>query len=114
MLGRLEQYWDCPDEFRPERWFGENGGKTINQKAFIPFSVGPRVCKYQEKYLKILRNFFEKGLGKDMAYIEAKIMVVMVMQRFRLELVNKDQDLKIAPAATLKIDNGLFMFVRKI
>ena len=46
-----------------------------------------------------------------MAYLEAKIMVVMVMQKYSLKLVNKDQELKITPAATLKLGNDLSVFV---
>ncbi|XP_029642749.2 cytochrome P450 2B4-like isoform X2 [Octopus sinensis] len=36
-------YWDNPKEFRPERWIGENNELKKND-AFMPFSLGPRVC----------------------------------------------------------------------
>ena len=40
-----ETEWEKPEEFRPERWLDENGhfvpGKN---KAYLPFSAGPRAC----------------------------------------------------------------------
>ena len=49
-----------------------------------------------------------------MAYLEAKIMVIMVMQKYRLVFADKNQELKIAPAISLKLLNGLPMLVKKI
>jgi cytochrome P450 len=44
VMHRLEQYWDKPDEFIPERWFD----KTLNNNpAYIPFlstSLCPRIA----------------------------------------------------------------------
>eukprot|EP00106_Octopus_bimaculoides_P004710 XP_014772152.1 PREDICTED: cytochrome P450 2B4-like [Octopus bimaculoides] len=37
------KYWDNPKEFRPERWIEENNELKKNE-AFMPFSLGPRVC----------------------------------------------------------------------
>jgi hypothetical protein len=50
VLNRLPQYWDRPNDFRPERWIdGEsaNGGLPVpknNALPFIPFNFGPRTC----------------------------------------------------------------------
>jgi benzoate 4-monooxygenase len=38
----LESVWGDPYNYRPERWLGENGKEL--DKAFIPFSFGPRSC----------------------------------------------------------------------
>lgn len=41
-LHRDKAVWgDDAEEFRPERWFGQD--KAAMQKAFAPFSVGPRL-----------------------------------------------------------------------
>ena len=36
VMGRSEEYWDKPLEFRPERFLGENGGKEISPWQFVP------------------------------------------------------------------------------
>ncbi|XP_047956336.1 cytochrome P450 72A14-like isoform X2 [Salvia hispanica] len=52
-------------EFKPERLESGVRGKS----GFMPFSFGPRVC-----------------IGQNLAMIEAKIMVAMMLQRFSFEL----------------------------
>ncbi|MEO1291499.1 MAG: cytochrome P450 [Pseudomonadota bacterium] len=42
-LQRHEKLWDAPHRFQPERWESENG-KARARDAYIPFSIGPRVC----------------------------------------------------------------------
>ena len=50
VLNRLPQYWDGPNDFRPERWIdgaSANGGLPVpknNALPFIPFNFGPRTC----------------------------------------------------------------------
>lgn len=86
-MGRMEEYWECPNEFRPERWIG---GKS---SAFLPFGTGPRSC-----------------VGKDMAYLEAKVLVVLILQKYRLRLVN--EKVEVSTAATLKFKNGVNVIVQ--
>ncbi|KAL4230713.1 hypothetical protein ACF0H5_011088 [Mactra antiquata] len=41
-LHRDEKYWECPDDFVPERFSTEN--KTnIEPYSFLPFGAGPRM-----------------------------------------------------------------------
>ncbi|MDD7970503.1 cytochrome P450 [Roseinatronobacter alkalisoli] len=42
-LGRHEDIWQDPHEFRPERW-QDPATKRCARDGFIPFSTGPRVC----------------------------------------------------------------------
>lgn len=41
LLHRNPRLWDEPDHFRPERFLG---GRRPVRHAYIPFSLGPRVC----------------------------------------------------------------------
>uniref|UniRef100_A0A0L8HJR7 Cytochrome P450 n=1 Tax=Octopus bimaculoides TaxID=37653 RepID=A0A0L8HJR7_OCTBM len=60
-------YWDKPEEFRPERWIGENNELKKNE-AYMPFSLGPRICA-----------------GVSLANIETFMGFSNILQRFRLE-----------------------------
>ena len=42
-MGRHEDIWPDPHEFRPERW-QDAANKPRQRDAFLPFSAGPRVC----------------------------------------------------------------------
>ncbi|WP_296473718.1 cytochrome P450 [Roseinatronobacter sp.] len=42
-MGRNENIWSDPHEFRPERW-QQDDTKTCARDAYLPFSVGARVC----------------------------------------------------------------------
>ena len=42
LLHRHRALWEAPDEFRPERFLP--GAPPPPHHAFIPFSLGPRVC----------------------------------------------------------------------
>jgi cytochrome P450 len=42
-MGRNENIWSDPHDFRPERW-QQDGTKACARDGFIPFSVGARVC----------------------------------------------------------------------
>jgi cytochrome P450 len=72
-MGRMEALWgkDC-NEYRPERWLSEDGGKLryVPSHKFMAFNSGPRMC-----------------LGKDIAITQMKTIVAAVIWNFDLELL---------------------------
>ncbi|XP_075487612.1 alkane hydroxylase MAH1-like [Primulina tabacum] len=71
-VGRLEKVWgkDCLD-FKPERWISASG-KIRHEPSynFPAFNVGPRTC-----------------IGKEMAFIQMKVVAAAVIYHYRVELV---------------------------
>lgn len=63
---RHPDFWSDPERFDPDRFLPENAG-SISRWAFVPFGAGQRQC-----------------IGNHFAVMEAKIVLAMVMQRFRL------------------------------
>ncbi|HWZ92894.1 MAG TPA: cytochrome P450 [Polyangiaceae bacterium] len=63
---RMPELYPEPLSFRPERWAGLDPGPY----AFNPFSAGPRMC-----------------IGATFALFEIKIVLALLLQRFRFELV---------------------------
>ena len=71
-MGRMERIWgeDCM-EFKPKRWISERGNIIhIPFYKFIPFNAGPRSC-----------------LGKDITFIEMKMVAVALLWRFHMQVV---------------------------
>lgn len=69
-IHRNKEVWgEDADEFQPER-FCDGASKACKHPfGFLPFSVGPRVC-----------------IGQTFAILEAKVIMVAVLQRFRFRL----------------------------
>ncbi len=63
---RMPDLYPEPLRFRPERWHEADPGPY----GYNPFSAGPRMC-----------------IGATFAWFEIKIVLAMLLQRFRLELV---------------------------
>ncbi|MGB5346097.1 MAG: cytochrome P450 [Woeseia sp.] len=66
IMQRTAEFWSEPDAFQPER-FGPDGPYQKGDRPFIPFSLGPRRC-----------------LGEYFSYLEMKIHLGMLVQRFRM------------------------------
>ncbi|OIW09473.1 hypothetical protein TanjilG_06345 [Lupinus angustifolius] len=95
-MGRMENLWgkDCTN-FKPERWL-ENGVYGKESPFLFPvFHAGPRTC-----------------LGKDMAYIQMKSIVVCVRERFEIDAVDRDTCPEHLLSLTLRMKGGLPVRIR--
>lgn len=68
------EYYDYPEEFRPERFDPENGGtkKYHDMGVFLPFGNGPRIC-----------------LGMKFALTQMKVCISELVRNFTLTLNEK-------------------------
>jgi cytochrome P450 len=67
-LHHSQQYWENPEGFNPDRFL-----KPLDdsyQFIYMPFSAGPRAC-----------------IGKDFAMVQIMIILVSIIQRYRLDLI---------------------------
>jgi cytochrome P450 len=113
VMARLESNWEHPERFDPLRFLEEDSDapavgpdaathrpalrlRQMDPFKFVSFQAGPRVC-----------------LGKDMAYVEAKLVICLLLQRYRFRLAVDPAEITYAANITLPMKNGLSMFVDK-
>jgi cytochrome P450 len=85
---RHPDFWDEPEEFRPERFLpGRAEGR--HRFAYFPFGGGPRIC-----------------IGNTFAMLEGPLVLATLLQRFRAELV-PGQNVVPDPTFTLKPRDGV-------
>ncbi|XP_062167419.1 cytochrome P450 CYP94D108-like [Alnus glutinosa] len=96
-MGRMENIWgkNCR-EFLPERWLENGVCRQESPFRFPVFHAGPRIC-----------------LGKDMAYIQMKSIAASVMERFEIDMENKDKGPEHLLSLTLRMKGGLPVKVTK-
>jgi cytochrome P450 len=85
--GMEEDNFSNAKEFKPERWIEHKTGKCPmghDTKAFIPFGSGPRFCP-----------------GKNLAMLEIKLVLSMLMKNFKVELVTPKENVKEIMAFTM-------------
>eukprot|EP01027_Heterolobosea_sp_BB2_P019037 GEZU01026746.1.p1 GENE.GEZU01026746.1~~GEZU01026746.1.p1 ORF type:complete len:331 (-),score=98.77 GEZU01026746.1:159-1151(-) len=68
-LHHRADYWEEPNEFRPERFLKENEHK-ISPGAWLPFGTGPKFC-----------------IGQSFALMEAKLLLARILQFYKPKLV---------------------------
>ncbi|KAM7529950.1 hypothetical protein LguiB_033360 [Lonicera macranthoides] len=96
-MGRMENIWGKDwSEFRPDRWIGDGGFEPENPFRFPVFHGGPRMC-----------------LGKDMAYIQMKSIVASVIERFEIDVQDKNTCPEHVLSLTLRMKNGLPVTVKE-
>ncbi|MCW1884285.1 cytochrome P450 [Luteolibacter flavescens] len=86
---RHPDFWECPDEFRPERFDPESPENGEGSRAFIPFGSGPRVC-----------------IGRHFAMMELVVILVTILQRYRV-IVDASDRHEMAARMTMVPKHGL-------
>lgn len=90
-MGRMERIWgsDCL-EFKPQRWLQD--GVFVHECPFkYPvFQAGLRVC-----------------LGKELALVEMKSVVIALVRRFKIRSVGANQEPRFVPGLTATVRGGL-------
>ncbi|RCV27770.1 hypothetical protein SETIT_5G351900v2 [Setaria italica] len=97
-MARMEDIWgkDC-EEFKPERWLGEDGAFRPESPFKYPvFHAGPRMC-----------------LGKEMAYIQMKSVIACVLERFSFRYFGGERRPGLVLSLTLRMEGGLPTQVNK-
>ncbi|MCL7027100.1 hypothetical protein MKW94_007024 [Papaver nudicaule] len=102
-MGRMENLWgsDC-NEFRPERWLERDNatGKfsfvAKDSYVYPVFQAGPRIC-----------------LGKEMAFLQMKMVAVEVLRRFRVVPVANDFEPVFVSYLTSKMKGGFPVKIEK-
>ncbi|KAM0904991.1 hypothetical protein ACQ4PT_017658 [Festuca glaucescens] len=97
-MGRMESVWgpDCA-EFRPERWLRGGRFVPVSPYRYPVFQAGVRVC-----------------VGKDLALMEMKAVIVAVVRSFDVETVGRSSRRpKFAPGLTATFAGGLPVRVRR-
>ena len=89
-LHRHERIWDNPDGFDPARW-GTEANKQCARDAYMPFSSGPRVCT-----------------GAGFAMVEGTLLLGMLLQRFRFDLVQGKVPVPVAHL-TVRARDGIWL-----
>ena len=78
-----ENYWDKPDEFRPDR-FNEANMKLQHPFSYLPFGIGPRVC-----------------IGQPLAMMLMQIVVGRLIASFKCTLA-ENYETSLEPHITLR------------
>lgn len=89
LIHRREELWKDPHAFKPERF--EEGENKANQGAYIPFSMGPRVC-----------------LGAAFAQQEALLILSTIAKKYHLSSVEGAVPEPIG-RLTLRSKNGIYV-----
>lgn len=90
-MGRMAEIWgEDWARFRPERWLGGGEFQQRSPFEYPVFNAGPRTC-----------------LGKEMAYIQMKVVAASVMERFELDLVEEEEEKLPELTIIMKMKGGL-------
>ncbi|APR79856.1 cytochrome P450 [Minicystis rosea] len=83
VVHRDPRWFPNPEGFDPDR-FAPERAKDLPRFAYFPFGGGPRIC-----------------IGNHFAMMEATLLLAVIVQRFRIELL-PGQQLSLKPSVTLR------------
>ncbi|MDT3395891.1 cytochrome P450 [Streptomyces sp. B1866] len=92
---RHPEFWDNPEGFEPER-FTPARSADRHRMAYLPFGAGPRKC-----------------IGDSFAMLQMPLVIAMIAQRFRLDLV-EGQHVVPEPAISLRPRDPMWMWLRPV
>lgn len=90
LIHRHRQYWERPDEFDPDRFLTDAGRASASQ-AYLPFSLGPRVC-----------------VGASFALQEAALVLAMLCKKYRFEFVGSEEPMPVSHLTT-RAEKGIHL-----
>ncbi len=92
VMGRDPTVWEEPLVFKPERFDDPEGPhKTL---YYVPFHAGPQTCMLLPSFRLLLslwcwlhlKYFIALGLGRPMAYMEAKTMLSILLSKYSFKV----------------------------
>ena len=95
VLHRHPVFWERPEIFDPTR-FADEALLNRSGPAYLPFGAGPHLC-----------------IGNNFAMMEARIILAMVAQRYRIRL-RPGHPVEPKPGITLRPRHGLLMTAQKL
>jgi cytochrome P450 len=95
VLHRDPRIFSEPLEFRPERW-SDGLAASLPRLAYLPFGGGQRTC-----------------IGSGFALTEAMVILTLITQRFRVELVESSRTVTPVPVLTLQPSGDVLVRLTK-